>query len=273
MDLENCYAPLKESLHASNSNFCRLNILVILTVTVVWQQVHTFDGLFDYLTLRIRPHRCAPPCAASQWEPGQGRPAAHLPPHTPFRHSLLRWFYARHLRGIYIRHQPASSQCTSCSSSKAVMVVEEEEEEGGLWRRVELLERGNLLSGGADGVGGWLGRVRRAHGRPYPLSCFMTTVLNGAWTSITASCHSEPSDSGRCQPKKSSQESARAVLSQESLLLLIRDHLSSAAQDTVPQSDELSEFNILDPKRSWVVVFPWFLWGENRAGVNFICIN
>lgn len=146
-------------------------------------------------------------------------------------------------------------------------------EEGGLWRRVELLECGNLLSGGADGVGGWLGRVRRAHSRPYPLSCFMTTLLNGAWTSITASCHSEPSDSGRCQPKKSSQESALAVLSQESLLLLIRDHLSSAAQDTVPQSDELSEFNILDPKHSWVVVFPWFLWGENRGGVNFICMS
>lgn len=40
------------------------------------------------------------------------------------------------------------------------------------------------LSGGADGAVGWSGRVRRAHGRPYPFSCFMATVLNGAWTSI-----------------------------------------------------------------------------------------
>lgn len=76
-----------------------------------------------FLTLCIWPHRRAPPCAASQWGPGQGRPAAHLPPHSPFRHSLLHWFYARHLRGIYIRHQPASSQCASCSSSKAAVEV------------------------------------------------------------------------------------------------------------------------------------------------------
>lgn len=51
-------------------------------------------------------------------------------------------------------------------------------------------------------MGRWSGRVRRAHSRPYPFVCFMATVLNGAWTSITASCHSEPSDSGRCGLKK-----------------------------------------------------------------------
>lgn len=89
----------------------------------------------------------------------------------------------------------------------------------------------------ALGVGGWSGRVRRAHSRPYPLSCFMATVLNGVWTSITASCQSEPSDSGRCWLEKLCQESACAVLSRESLLLLIFYHLSSAAQDIIPQSD------------------------------------
>ena len=47
------------------------------------------------------------------------------------------------------------------------------------------------------------GRVRRARGWPYPLSCFMATALNCPWTSITASCHSEPSDSGRCRPWES----------------------------------------------------------------------
>jgi len=49
--------------------------------------------------------------------------------------------------------------------------------------------------------GYWAGRVRRAHSRPYPLSCFMATVLNGTWTSINVSCRSEPSNSGRCQLK------------------------------------------------------------------------
>lgn len=62
-----------------------------------------------------------------------------------------------------------------------------------------MLQCGTPLSGGADGV---VGRVRRAHDRPYPLSCFMATVLNGVWTSITASCRSEPSDSGRCWRKR-----------------------------------------------------------------------
>lgn len=35
---------------------------------------------------------------------------------------------------------------------------------------------------------GVLGRVRRAHDRPYPSSCFMVMGLKGVWTSITASC-------------------------------------------------------------------------------------
>lgn len=190
-----------------------------------------FTSLFNLTTCRltshIRPHRRAPPCAASQWGPGQGRPASHLPPRSPFRHSLLHWFYARHLRGISIIHQPVSSQCSSCSEA---VVVEETWWEGcgdGKSCRMNV----------GLGVGGWSGRVRRAHSRPYPLSCFMATVLNGVWTSITASCQSEPSDSGRCWLEKLCQESACAVLSRESLLLLIFYHLSSAAQDIIPQSD------------------------------------
>lgn len=52
-------------------------------------------------------------------------------------------------------------------------------------------------------MGRWeVGGVRQAHDRPYPLSSFMATVLNGAWTSITASWHSESSDSGRCWLKR-----------------------------------------------------------------------
>lgn len=84
-------------------------------------------------------------------------------------------------------------------------------------------------------VGGWRGRVRGDHSRPYPLSCFMATVLNGTRTSITASRHSEPSDSGRCRQK--SCVDSRRELSQERLLSLTFDHLSSTAQDTAPQSD------------------------------------
>lgn len=84
-------------------------------------------------------------------------------------------------------------------------------------------------------VVGWPGRVRRAHGRPYPLSCFMATVLNGAWTSITASRHSEPSDSEKMLAEK--VRIGSFVLSGESLLSLILHHLSFAAQDTVPQSN------------------------------------
>lgn len=30
------------------------------------------------------------------------------------------------------------------------------------------------------------------------------------------------------------------------------------------------EFNILVPKRSWVVVFPWFLWGKNESNQSII---
>lgn len=67
----------------------------------------------------------------------------------------------------------------------------------------------------AKGVGGWSGRVRRAHGKPYPLSCFMATVLNGAWTSIIAASHSEPSVT--LPIKTEDQECVCAVLSQESL--------------------------------------------------------
>lgn len=97
------------------------------------------------------------------------------------------------------------------------------------WRRRWWEGRGD----GRMNVGLGVGGVRRAHSRPYPLSCFMATVLNGACTSITASRHSEPSDSGRRRLKTS-----RAVLSQGSLSLLLFYHLSSAAQDIVPQSDE-----------------------------------
>lgn len=74
---------------------------------------------------------------------------------------------------------------------------------------------------GGRWVGGWSGRVRRAHGRPYPLSCFMATVLINMWTSITASWCSEPSDSRRCWLKQLSQELVCAVLSQEGLLLFV----------------------------------------------------
>ncbi len=172
-------------------------------VWLVWLILWIF-----FLTLCIRPHRRAPPCAASRWGPGQGRPASHLPPHSPFRHSLLHWFYARHLRGIYIRHQPVSSRCTSCSSSKAVV----EDVVGGLWRWMRLhgfASMWGLCSQGALmgwWVGGWSGRVRRAHSRPYPLSCLMVTVLNGMWTPITASCRSEPSDPERCWLQKVTSE-------------------------------------------------------------------
>lgn len=46
----------------------------------------------------------------------------------------------------------------------------------------------------AELTGRWEGRVRRAHSWPYPLSCILATALNGVTTSITVSCHSEPSD-------------------------------------------------------------------------------
>lgn len=114
------------------------------------------------------------------------------------------------------------------------------------------------------------GRARGDHSRPYPLSCFMATVLNGTRTSITASRHSEPSDSGRCRQK--SCVDSRQKLSQERLLSLTSDHLSSTAQDTVPQSDT---FNISGAKRGWVVVFPWFLCGQDAekslvSGIQFL---
>lgn len=56
------------------------------------------------------------------------------------------------------------------------------------------------------------------------------------------------------------QESSR-----ESLSLFY--HLSSAAQDRVPQSDTGSPFNISVPRHSWVVEFPCFLCGWNAKNL------
>lgn len=52
------------------------------------------------------------------------------------------------------------------------------------------LRFGEGLCSQVELMGRWvfLGRVRRAHDRPYPSSCFMVTGLKGVWTSITASC-------------------------------------------------------------------------------------
>lgn len=142
-----------------------------------------------FLTLCKPPLLHAPPCAANQWGPVQGRPASHLLPHSPFRHSLLHWFYTRHLRGIYIRHPPAFLPRTSCSSAKVVV--------GGLRSWVRLYgyawHTWALLSDGAERVvmSRWSGRVRQAHCWPYPSSCFITTVLILICISITASQHSE----------------------------------------------------------------------------------
>lgn len=52
------------------------------------------------------------------------------------------------------------------------------------------------------------------------------------------------------------------------LSLLVLYHLSSAAQDAVPQSDTGCALNISAPKHSWAVVFPWFLCAGGHAEVN-----
>lgn len=56
----------------------------------------------------------------------------------------------------------------------------------GMWR--EGLRRKAGPRGYVSTWNWWAGRVRRAHGRPYP-----ATLLNGAWTSITEPGHSQPS--------------------------------------------------------------------------------
>lgn len=105
------------------------------------------------------------------------------------------------------------------------------------------LQSGSVLSGGADG--GWgcrVGRVRRAHGRPYPLSCFMATVLNGGWTSITAARHSEPSDSGG-EKEEGWGVGVRNRLCVEGrvALLLIFHHLSLTAQNRLPSGGHVAD--------------------------------
>lgn len=194
------------------------------------------------LTLCIRPLHRGPPCAASQWGPGQGRPATHLPPHSPFRHSLLHWFYARHLRGIYIRHQPMSPQWTSCSSSKAVM--------GGCWKLIGLQDYASAWDSAHRWSwwgGGRSGRVRQAHDRPYPLSCFMATVLNG----ITPSLHlvTQSHQTQRCLLK-------RWGLGFNFTRKSFMNNLSFAAQNTVPQPDTQIVFNMLVPKQYWGEALP-----------------
>lgn len=91
--------------------------------------------------------------------------------------------------------------------------------------------------------------VRQAHNKPYPLTCFMATVLNEVWTSIAESCCSEPSDwlkNGRV----GDQEWMCAVLTKNSLFQLILQHLSTD-QKPVPQLYMGSQFTILVPKNSW----------------------
>lgn len=95
----------------------------------------------------------------------------------------------------------------------------------------------------------WGGRVGGggAHGGPYPLSCFMATALNCAWTSTTASRRSEPSDLGRKMPRLRRRKEGRrgrggaggAVVPfarGEVLYRLVVHHLSSTAWNAVPQS-------------------------------------
>lgn len=133
-----------------------------------------------------------------------------------------------------------SSQCASCLSSKAVAEVAI----GGRVQDDEYsLQSGSVLSGGADG--GWgcrVGRVRRAHGRPYPLSCFMAMVLNGGWTSITAARHSEPSDSGG-EKEEGWGVGVRNRLCVEGrvALLLIFHHLSLTAQNRLPSGGHVAD--------------------------------
>lgn len=110
----------------------------------------------------------------------------------------------------------------------------------------------------------WEGRVRQAHSRPYPLSSFMATVLNGVCTSITKSSHSEPS--GWLKGKRGVGESGMNVCcaSKEQSFLLIFQHLSFTGQKPGPQSDLWNLFTIMVSKHSWVVVFPWFLGGKEK---------
>lgn len=63
-------------------------------------------------------------------------------------------------------------------------------------------------------------------------------------------------------PSHQSQEGAEAV-SPETLLLLNFCHPSSSTQEIVPQSATAAVFRILIPKRSWGVIFSWFLCGQN----------
>lgn len=116
------------------------------------------------------------------------------------------------------------------SSSKAVVVEVEEEAAGG----VEKVGGASRFNVGLRGALGWSsGRVGwgQAHGRPYPLSCFMATGLNGAWNSISASCRWEPCDSGRCRMET---VAGSVVLSQESPLLNITVYSFSICLSCTP---------------------------------------
>lgn len=146
--------------------------------------------------------RHALPCAASRWGPAQGGAASRLRPRTPFRRSLLHRFYTRHLAGLSLICRPASRRCSSCSEAVAEGV-------GSLWE--ELGDGGGTRWSGRDGGG------RRARRSTYPLSCFMAMVLKGARTSITASRHSEPSDTVR---RRLGEESAISYCWSSTICLL-----------------------------------------------------
>lgn len=150
------------------------------------------------------------------------------------------------------------------------------------WRRVSEMGRaaGLRLNVGLSSrveLTGWWGRVRRAHSRAYPLSCFMATVLNGAWTFITASCHSEPSDSGRCRPKLS-HRAVRCAFTRSSFIINLSPFVSRRPGHT-PSVGQVQHIGSQTQLGSGIPMAP--VWAEQRANthelvvsaISFLCMS